>query len=89
MLEQGRIELAGFGQHLGSTLEINGIPERYRGHNQVQPTGPVSLVLKRTITNFPEPVKEDGSGQCIASFSFIKTGSPKKPTGGSSHPMPT
>ena len=54
-----------------SALEIHGIPERDGGHNQVQPTGPVTLVLKRTITNSPSRLKKTARVSDIASLRRI------------------
>jgi hypothetical protein len=41
-------------------------------NHQVQPAGPIALILEGTITNFAQPIEENSFRKRVACFPFVE-----------------
>ncbi len=63
MLEQSGIDVLSLAKRFCGAFEIDHIPERDGGGDEIKPAGPVTLVLEGTVADFAEPIGEDGASQ--------------------------
>ena len=82
VLEESGIDGLRLSKCLDSTFEVDGVPERDGCCDQVQSTGPMTVVFKGAVPYLAQAVEEDGAGEGIAGFSFIKDGGDATAQGG-------
>jgi hypothetical protein len=63
VLEVGQVERSRLGQLFCGAFEVNGIPERDRGDDQVKAAGPVALILEGSITDLPEAIEKRSASE--------------------------
>ncbi len=63
MLEQSGIEGLNLSERFCGAFEIDRVPERDGGGDEIEPAGSVTLVLEGAVPDFAEPIEEDGAGQ--------------------------
>ena len=59
MLKQGLIRRTRSCQRLCGPFEIDRVPKRNGGDNEIQPAGAVALIFKRAVSDFSQAVEED------------------------------
>lgn len=63
MLEESGIDDLRLSECLDSTFEVDGIPERDGGCDQIEPAGTMALIFKGSVPYFAQAVEEDGAGE--------------------------
>lgn len=71
-MEESGIDGLRLSECLDCTFEIDGIPERDGGCDQIESTGPMTLILKGSVSYLAQAIGEYGAGEGVAGFSFIK-----------------
>lgn len=56
------------------TLQIDRVPQHDGLRYQVEAAGPVTLLLKAAVADFPQAVEEHGMSQRVACFALVQTG---------------
>src|ERR1700683_2802040 len=59
-------------QHSDGTLNIDGVPQGDRGHDEIEPARPASLTLLGSVPQFAQAVEEDSPRQRIARLSLVQ-----------------
>ena len=77
--EQVLVDGAGFLQGLHGPIQIDGIPKRYGGDDQVQPARPVALISERPIADLAEAVQEHGARKGVLGLAFVEPGGSTPP----------
>ena len=54
-------------------IQVYGIPQDNRCHYEIQPTGPIALILVGAISDLAQTIGEDRSCQPIARFAFVES----------------
>ena len=72
MAEQRVVDRTALPEGIHGSLEIDGIPERDGGDDEIQTAGAIPLVLIGAIPNFAETMEEYGPGECVACLSFVQ-----------------
>ena len=54
--------------------ELDRIPQHDGCRHQIEAAGPVTLLLKTAVPNFPQSVEEHGSGQRVACLALVWLG---------------
>src|ERR1700674_1576250 len=63
-----------------AALEVDSIPERNRGDDQVEAARSVALVLERAISDFAKPIEEHGACERVSGLSLVEPGLHIHPT---------
>jgi hypothetical protein len=63
VLEQSGVDNLRLSKSFDSTFQIDGIPERDGGCDQIEPAGTMTLVLEGPISYLAQAVEEDGAGE--------------------------
>src|SRR6266566_7317816 len=63
---------ASFAQGLNRFGKIDRIPGSDSSHDQMEATGPMHLILKRSISQFAEPAKEELACKGMKRLSFVQ-----------------
>ena len=75
VLQQGIVNgLAVAAQGIRGSLQIDRVPQHDSRRHQVEAAGPVALLLKAAVADFPRPVEEHGAGQRerVAGSAFVQ-----------------
>lgn len=73
MREKGFVEIGRLcSQGVDGALQVDGIPQDDGSAEQIESTGPVTLIFKGSIAHFSQAMKENGSCQGVSCFSFIE-----------------
>ena len=55
-------------------FQINRVPQHDSCRHQVEPAGPIALLLETAVADFTQAVEEHGTGQCVAGFALVQPG---------------
>ena len=53
-------------------VQVHGVPKCDGGDDQVESAGTVALIFEATVVHFPLAIEEDGAGESVSGFPFVK-----------------